>query len=79
MVLTLYKVVTENHTENFGNFKFTLKNNIKEGFHYTETMPLLFRNAKTCQLKTFLSKLNIISNFKPFINYIKFLTITLKF
>ena len=45
---TLWKFVTENHTEYFATLKITLKNNIKEGFteNYTEKKPLLFRNAK---------------------------------
>ena len=42
--------------------------------NYTETMPLLYRNAKTDT--TFLSKLNAISNFKPFINYVNSYNLT---
>ena len=78
--ISLWKFVAENHTENFATLKITLKNNIKESFteNYTEKRPLLFRNAKNGWLIRFLSKLNTISNLKPFINYIESVIITLK-
>ena len=52
--------------KNVGTLKITLKSNIKEGDNenYTETMHLLFRNAKVRLLSTFLSKINSISNSK---------------
>ena len=42
------KLFAEKYTENFGTLKLTLKNNIKEDSteNYSETIPLLFRNAK---------------------------------
>ena len=77
---SLWKFVAENHTENFATLKITLKNIIKESFtkNYTEKRLLLFRNAKNGWLIRFLSKLNTISNLKPFINYIESVIITLK-
>ena len=46
--VSLWKFDSENYTEKFGTLKLTLKNNIKEGSteNYTETIPLLFRNAR---------------------------------
>ena len=69
-LLTLWQFVAENHTENFATLKITPKKNIKESFteNYTEKRPLLFRNAENGWLIWLLSKLNTISNFKPFIN-----------
>ena len=60
--------------------KLTLKYNAKEGTteNHTETIPLLFRNAKNVNLPHFLPELNTVSYSKPFINYIKSLIITMK-
>ena len=62
---TLWKFVAENYTAKFDTLKLTLKNNIKEDSteNHTDTIPLLFRNAKNRYPTTFLSELNTISNF----------------
>ena len=78
--------VAKNYTEKFGTLKLTLKNDIKGGSTEYHTIPCLCyvgmqkekQKEKKVNLPYFLSKLNTVSNFKPFIKYIECLIIALK-